>query len=188
MLYGPIHLVVFGLDNDKMRGQLLLELRSASQRDLIRILDALAIQKTDSGDIISLGVSDLTLEQRMEFGAIVGGLLGLGVTGTDEGIETGAEAGAMAFAQRNFGLADEDIRGIAASLPSGKTAVMVLFEHRWAIPLKEAAENAGGVVLAQGIIRPEALVAYGAQLSAASAAAAMVPAPQPAIAPEAPMQ
>jgi uncharacterized membrane protein len=187
MLLGPVHLVVLGLDNDKMRGQIITELHNASQRDLIRVLDALAIQKTDTGSIISLGASDLTREQRMAFGAIVGGLLGFGATGTEEGAEAAAEAGAVTFAERNFGLSDADIKAIAADLPTGKTALLVLFEHRWAIPLKEAAESAGGVVLAQGIVRPEALVAYGAQLAAASTAAEQVPAPQTAGSPSAPM-
>src|SRR5260370_7737574 len=84
MLLGPVHLVVLALDNDKMRGQIARELHSASQRDLIRVLDALAIRKTDTGSIISLGVSDLTLEQRMAYGAIVGALLGFGPPGTQE--------------------------------------------------------------------------------------------------------
>src|SRR6516165_8112187 len=114
MLFGPIQLVVLGLDNDKMRGQILQELRSASQRDLIRVLDALAIRKTDTGSIISLGTSDLALEQRMTYGAIVGGLLGLGATGTAEGAGVGAEEGAMRFAERNFGLSDADIKAIAS--------------------------------------------------------------------------
>ena len=188
MLLGPVHLVVLGLDNDKMRGQIVTELQSASQRDLIRVLDALAIRKTDTGSIISLGASELTLEQRMAFGAIVGGLLGLGATGTEEGAEAGAEVGAVTFAEHNFGLSDADIKAIAADIPPGKTAVLVLFEHRWAIPLKEAVESAGGVVVAQGIVRPEALVAYGAQLAAASAEAETIPAPQTAAAPTAQMQ
>jgi uncharacterized membrane protein len=183
MLLGPVHLVVLALDNDKMRGQIARELHSASQRDLIRVLDALAIRKTDTGSIISLGVSDLTLEQRMAYGAIVGALLGFGATGTEEGAEAGAELGAMTFAERNFGLSSADIKAIAADLPPGTTALMVLFEHRWAIPLKEAVESAGGVVVAQGIVRPEALVAYGAQLASASAAAEQVPAPQTATPP-----
>ena len=86
----------------------------------------------------------------------------------------------MTFAERNFGLSGADIKAIAADLPPGTTALMVLFEHRWAIPLKEAVESAGGIMVAQGIVRPEALVAYGAQLAAASAAAEQIPAPQTA--------
>jgi phosphopantetheinyl transferase len=48
---------------------------------------------------------------------------------------------------------------------------MVLFEHRWAISLKEAILKANGVVLAQGMVRPEDLLALGANVALASATA-----------------
>ncbi len=186
MLLGPVHLVVIGLENDKMKGQVARELHSASQRGLIRVLDALAIRKTDTGAIISLGGSDLTPDQRMQYGAIVGGLLGFGATGTEEGTEAGATLGALTFAERNFGPSPVDIQALAAALSPGTTALMVLFEHRWAIPLKGALESAGGAALAQGIVRPEGLVALGPELAAA--AADQMPMPQTAPPPSAPLQ
>lgn len=177
-ILGPVHLVVIGLENENLTGEIRRELERASESGAIRVLDALAIQKTNTGSIVTLSGSDLTPEQRMEYGAIVGGLLGLGATGTEEGLEAGAEAGALTFADRNFGLSNADIQAIAAQLPPGTTAAFVLFEHRWALPLKDAVQNAGGIVIAQGIVRPEGLMAFGAELAAASAAADQVAAPQ----------
>jgi hypothetical protein len=49
--------------------------------------------------------------------------------------------------------------------------LLVLLEHRWAIPLKEAILSADGEVFAQGIVRPQALIAVGAELGAAIDAA-----------------
>src|SRR5258708_36492601 len=83
MLLGPVHLVVLPLDNDKMRGQIARELHSASQRDLIRVLDALAIRKAETGAIISLGVLELALGQRIADGGIVVHPLGVGAMGPD---------------------------------------------------------------------------------------------------------
>lgn len=165
---GPIQLLVVGLENDKLKGQVARELHRATEKGDIRILDALAIQKTQDGDIVSLGASDLTPDQRVVYGAILGGLLGLGATGTEEGMEVGAEMGAEAFADKNFGLSGADIQALARDIPPGKTALMVLFEHRWAIPVKEAIQDAGGVMLAQGLVRPESIIALGAGLSAAA--------------------
>lgn len=166
---GPIQLVLIGLENDKLQGQVSRELHRASEKGSIRVLDALAIQKTKEGAVISLGATDLTPEQRMTYGAVVGGLLGLGATGTEEGLREGAEMGAVTFANQNFGLSGAEIQAIAASLPPGTTALMVLFEHLWAIPVKEAIESAGGVLLAQGMVRPEALIQFGANIAAARA-------------------
>jgi uncharacterized membrane protein len=168
---GPVQFVVIGLENASLKGQIARELHAASEKGAIRVLDALAIQKQQNGTIVSLGASDLSPDQRRVLGAVVGGLMGFGATGTDEGAEVGAELGADAFAKRDFGLTDEDIRGLGNDIPVGMTAVFVLFEHRWALHLKHALENAGGIVLAQGMVRPETLVAFGSDLAAAADAA-----------------
>lgn len=165
---GPIQLVVVGLDNDKLKGQVARELHRATEKGDIRVLDALAIQRTENGDVISLGATDLTPDQRIVYGAILGGLLGFGATGTDAGMEVGAEMGAETFADKNFGLSGEDIQAIAQDVPPGNTALMVLFEHRWAVPLKEALLDAGGIVLAQGMVRPESIIAIGMGLADAA--------------------
>jgi uncharacterized membrane protein len=154
--------VVIGLENDKLKGQVARELHRATESGSIRVLDALAIQKTKQGSVVSLGGSDLTPDQRVVYGAIVGGLLGFGATGTDEGMAAGAELGAEAFATQNFGLSGADIQAIARDIPEGKTMLMVLFEHRWALPLKQAVMDAGGLMFAQGIVRPESIIAIGA--------------------------
>lgn len=171
VLYGPVQLVVVGLQNEKLKGQIARELHRASEKGDIRILDALAIQKTKEGGVVTLGGTDLTPDERVQYGAVLGALMGLGVTGTEEGMETGAEVGVEAFANQNFGLSPEDVQAIAADVPPGMTALMVLFEHRWAIPLKEELVKAGGVVLAQGMVQPEAIVAFGARIADASMAA-----------------
>jgi len=169
VLLGPVQLVVIGLPNENLKGQIAKRLHAASEDGTIRVLDALAIQKRPDGTIISLGASDLSPDQRYEYGAIVGGLMGFGATGTEEGLEAGATIGAEAFADRTFGLSDDDIQDIAADLPVGTTAVVALFEHRWALDLKQALQDAGGVVLAQGIVQPEDLIGFGADLAAAAA-------------------
>ena len=165
---GPIQLVVVGLENDKLKGQIARELHRATEKGDIRVLDALAIQRRQDGTVVSLGASDLTPDQRVVYGAILGGLLGFGATGTREGAEVGAEMGVEAFADKNFGLSGGDIQAIAQDVPLGKTALLVLFEHRWAVPVKEAIQDAGGVMLAQGMVRPESLIALGAGLAGAA--------------------
>jgi uncharacterized membrane protein len=168
---GPIHLVVVGLHNENLKGQIAQALHDASATGMIRLLDALAVQKTADGQIRSLGATDLTPEQREVYGALVGALLGLGMTASEEGARLGAEMGASAFAERNFGLSQHDLQALAQDIPPGRTLLLALFEHRWAIPLKEAIMSANGEVFAQGIVRPETLVAVGAELGAAIAAA-----------------
>lgn len=166
MLLGPIQFIAIGLDNDKQRGQIARELRAVTEKGDIRILDLLAIRKEDDGTIVWLGESDLTEDQRVTYGAVLGGLMGFGIAG-DEGVEPGAVIGAENFATQNFGLTQEDIQEIADDLPSGKTILLALYEHRWAVDLKQAIASAGGEVLAQAMVRPESVVMYGALMAEA---------------------
>src|SRR5437660_1554437 len=64
-------------------------------------------------------------------------------------------------------LAPEDIEQTAAYIPNNSTAGLLLFEHTWAIGLKEAIKNAGGVAVAGGLVAPEVLQALEADLDAA---------------------
>jgi len=52
------------------------------------------------------------------------------MTGSEEGAQRGAEMGASAFAERNFGLRQQDIQAIAHDIPPDRTLLLVLFEHR----------------------------------------------------------
>jgi hypothetical protein len=60
---GPVHLVVVGLHNETLTGQIAQALQDASANGVIRILDALAVQKSAAGEIKSLGATDLTPAQ-----------------------------------------------------------------------------------------------------------------------------
>jgi uncharacterized membrane protein len=171
VMVGPVQFVVIGLQNEQMKGQVARELHRASKKGDIRVLDALAIQKTKDGAIRTLATSDLTPDQRRDYGSLIGALMGYGATGTGEGAQVGAMVGAATFADRTFGLSRSDIRSIGQDIPPGTTGLLVLFEHRWALRLKAALVSAGGVVVAQGMVQPEALIEFGAALAAAETAA-----------------
>jgi uncharacterized membrane protein len=155
-MIGPVQLVVVELQNDRLQGQIVRELTELRNSGTIRILDLLFVAKQQDGSLITIKDSDLDIGQRMAYGAVVGELLGLYVAG-EEGARQGAEVGALAFADQTFGLSDADIREIATEILPGKSALFILFEHHWALGLKEAMQQAGGRVRAQGLVRPETL-------------------------------
>jgi len=163
---GPVDLIMIQLDSNELRGEIASEIAKASEKKIIRVLDALAVRKEANGSFTTLESTDLTPEQHKELGAVLGTFIGLGAGGL-EGAEVGAERGAQRFAENTFGLSKSDIRSLAEGVPAGKTLVMLLFEHRWALGLKQAADKANGKVLAEGIIRPEALIMRGAEMAGA---------------------
>jgi hypothetical protein len=50
---------------------------------------------------------------------------------------------------------------LLAALPDGSSALVLAIEHLWAIPLRDAVRDAGGVVIGHNSLTPEQLVAFG---------------------------
>jgi hypothetical protein len=46
-------------------------------------------------------------------------------------------------------------------LPDGSSALVLAIEHLWAVPLRDAVRDAGGVVLAHRSLTAEDLIAFG---------------------------
>jgi uncharacterized membrane protein len=159
MELGPVQMLVVGFENGKFEGKILAELRRLSEHDIIRMVDLLFVAKDEQGDIAKLEHSDLSQEEAMEFGALAGALLGLGAGG-EEGAEAGAEAGAAAA--EDGSVLDDDVWYLADAIPPGASAAIALIEHRWAIPLRDAIQAAGGETFADTWVHPQDLVAIGA--------------------------
>ena len=167
-MLGPVQMLILGFEDPQFKGEALAELEKLREADIIRVIDAMVVWKDAEGNVAVLKDSDFTSEEMGEFGAIVGGLIGLGAAG-EEGLEAGAEAGADAM---EGGVFDEDEVWYAVdAIPPNTAAAVALFEHRWAIPFRDAIVRAGGFVLADEWIHPKDLVAVG--LAAAEADAAV---------------
>jgi len=164
MQVGPVHMVMVQLKSEELHGEIADEIIRASDQNIIRVLDALAIRRENDGTYTTLEATGLSKKQHKELGAVIGALLGLGANG-EIGAEEGASAGAKSFAKHSFGLSKSEVRSLAEEVPAGKTLLIILFEHRWALRLKQSVDKADGIVLAEGIIRPEALVVAGAALA-----------------------
>ena len=160
MEFGPVQMLVVGFEHGKFEGEILAELKRLREQDIIRLVDLLFVNKDDDGEIQAVELTDLTQEESMEFGALAGALVGLGAAG-ENGAEEGALAGAVAM-EDGKAFKEEDVWFVADTIPPGTSAGIALIEHRWAIPLREAIERAGGVPLADEWVHPEDLVAAGA--------------------------
>ncbi len=163
---GPIQVFVIGFENFEATGQILAELRRVRKRGVIRVVDLLFVQKDAHGDISnSMHLTDLSEAERMRLGAVAGELIGLGAGSTEAAIE-GAALGAIAVAERDFGLSRERLRELADSIPNNSAAAILVIEHHWASRLRNAIAGAGGQALAQAMISPTALLMVGQELNA----------------------
>ena len=157
--YGPVQIMVVGFEKPDFRGDVLAELKNLKERDLVRLVDLVVVQKDDDDEVTAVELSDLSPEESAQFGALAGALVGLGADG-EEGMEEGAILGAERAQDGVLG--EETMWSVADAIPPGATAAVALLEHRWAIPLRDAIRAAGGFPLADSWIHPEDLIALGA--------------------------
>ncbi len=164
MELGPLQLVVVAFDQADMDGSVLSELADIRAQGFIRLVDALGVHKDEDGDVWSVELSDLTNDEALLAGAAIGALIGLGAGG-EEGAVEGAIEGGLAFADRHeYGVSPEDIADIADQIPTGGAALLMLVEHRWLIPLRNAIRAQGGMFLAHDFLSPETLIGIGTEL------------------------
>ena len=75
--FGPVQVLVVGFEGTSFNGEILPELQRLKALDIVRLVDLVVVSKDVEGEIVGVELSDLSDEQRMEFGAIAGALIGL---------------------------------------------------------------------------------------------------------------
>jgi len=160
MAIGPVQLIVLGFDHPKFHGEIIAELERLRESDTVRVIDALAVYKDAEGELEVEHLSNLSQDEAIELGSKVGALIGLGIDG-EEGFAAGAAAGAAAGEDGIEVFSEEDAWDVIEEIPNDSAAALVLIEHHWAIPLRDAVVRAGGFRISDGFISPLDLVEIG---------------------------
>ncbi len=141
MTLGPLEYLVVGFEGNRFTGQILAELRAAQEKGIIRVVDLLLLTKDESGNFATVDLSDLSGEEAEQVGPIAGNMLQV--------------------------LEPDDIEAAASNIPNNSSAGLLLFEHTWALGLKQAILNAGGIPLAGGLVAPAVVQQLEAELAQA---------------------
>jgi uncharacterized membrane protein len=160
MAIGPVQLIVLGFPDPDFHGEIIDELERLRASDTVRVIDALAVYKTPDGEIEAMHLSNLSQDEAIEVGSVVGALIGLGFDGED-GAEAGAQAGAEAAADGIAAFSEDDAWDVLEDIPNGSAAAVVLLEHHWAVGLRDAVLRAGGFRVSDGFISPLDLIGVG---------------------------
>jgi uncharacterized membrane protein len=125
MTLGPMQVLVVGFGSRaEFTGEIVAELRRLRELDVVRVADLRFVTKDADGTVSSMEASDLSAEESARIGDLAGSLVGL-------------PAGS-----------DDEVQHLADAIPLGTSAAVVVLEHRWAVPLREAIErNDGGIVV-----------------------------------------
>ncbi len=143
MALGPLEYTVVGFEGNNFTGRIADELGRVVDNGVIRVVDLVFVTKDAAGDSAVVELDASADDAFASFAPMLDGLMGL--------------------------LTPEDIAQIAESLPASTSALIILFEHRWAERLKDALVDAGGFLISREYIVPEALAALNAELEAVSA-------------------
>jgi uncharacterized membrane protein len=157
MAIGPVQLIVLGFDQPDFHGEIIAELERLRAHDTVRVIDALAVYKDATGAIEVEHLSNLTEDEARELGSKVAALVGLGIEGDgDAAGEAAADGDADADTLTDAGAWD-----VLEDIPDDSAAALILLEHHWAVPLRDAIMRAGGFRIADAFISPLDLVALG---------------------------
>jgi len=130
MSLGPIEVVVLGFPGNRFTGEIRPRIVDLVQRDIVTVIDALFITKDEDGKVGFLELEQLVDDPEV---AALGGLL----------------------SSRLDLLASEDATELATELEPGSSALALVFEHRWMVPVREAIVESGGLLLADLHIPPD---------------------------------
>ncbi len=140
MALGPLDFVELAFPGNQFKGEILPELNAIRASGVVRLVDLIFIQKDEQGHVTTTEVSDLKGEEAQRYSHLIGDLSGL--------------------------LTEEDIEIAANELSPNSSAAFILFEHTWAIGLRDAIRRAGGWVVTQGRVDPQAVEMVDNELAA----------------------
>ena len=138
MTLGPLEYTVIGFPETGFDGTIAREIEKVVERGIIRLVDVVAVSKDTAGTTI---VAELDRKDDPRFASFAGLLK-----------------------DRMALFTEEDLESIAESLDPGTSALALLFEHHWAVDIKEAVQARGGVLVARAVIPPEVLEEVQAEL------------------------
>jgi uncharacterized membrane protein len=162
MTIGPVQLIALGFSQPDFHGEIIAELERLHESGTVRVIDSLAVYKDADGELEVEHLSNLTEDEAIELGSKIGALIGLGIAG-EEGAEAGAIAGAEDAAAEGgvHVFTEQEGWDVLEDIPNGSAAALILLEHHWAVPLRDAVVRAGGFRISDGFISPLDLVEIG---------------------------
>ncbi|HTP02635.1 MAG TPA: DUF6325 family protein [Anaerolineales bacterium] len=129
MSYGPVDFIALEFKTEQLKGEIMPELLDLVQKQIVRVIDLVMIQKYADGSHEAVEVQQLAPELLGVFDPLHAEISGI--------------------------IQVEDIDMIAQAMDNNTLAAALLFENVWAVKFKDAVIRAKGNLLAQGRIPNE---------------------------------
>ena len=126
---GPIDFIIVGFEGTNFKGGILRALNEAMDKRIIDLVAMSVIRKDKGGVVTTLDATKIN--------------------------DTLLVDSAIHVPDNDL-ISDQDIEEASDLLEDGTAAGLLVIEHLWAKPLKQAIIDAGGVLVADGRIHPDA--------------------------------
>lgn len=140
MTLGPLEYTVIGFEGNQFNGDIAREIARVVDAGVIRLVDVVFMIRDVDGTSAIIEIDNKDDPRFAGFAPLLEGLSGL--------------------------LTPDDLDTIASGLPVNTSALVLLFEHHWAVSIKEAIQDAGGFLIARETVAPEALEMLNAEVEA----------------------
>lgn len=129
-MHGPIDYVIIGFEGNKFDGSILKALGDAVDSGVINLIALSLVLKDEDGAVTQLAITDAGDDYIVDF--------------------------VKEHPVENDLVDQDDIDEVADLLEPNTAAGLLVIEHLWAKPLKKAIFAAGGYLIADGRIHPDA--------------------------------
>jgi uncharacterized membrane protein len=133
---GPVELLFVQFPGNQFTGEIAPALADLVESGTVAIIDLVFVAKDADGNTVGFELEQVGDESRAFFEPLVDDLESL--------------------------ISDEDVEDLSEALEPNSSAAIMLFEHRWAIPFRDAIANSGGELVARLPIPPAALAEVAA--------------------------
>jgi hypothetical protein len=123
MALGPIEVIEIAFPGNQFNGEIMPELQRLIDNDTISVIDGLFLLKDDDGDVTFVEFDEL-------------------------GANHDAARLAEFMDQLDALISDDDVDALAAGIAPGSSAALLVFEHTWAKPFRDAVVASGGLLAA----------------------------------------
>jgi hypothetical protein len=143
MTLGPLEYLVVGFTGTRFDGSIAREIEKVVANGTIRLVDIVFVGKDPEGSSVILELDNTDDPRFSSFAGLLGDRIGL--------------------------MTPEDLEQVAEDLPADTAGMVMVFEHRWAVGIKDAMAAAGGFLITRAVVPPEILEEVQAELDAATA-------------------
>ena len=140
MVEHPLEYALVVFPDNKFSGQIVPELLDLAQREIVRFVDIIFIQKDPDGSVRTVELNDLDEESYKQF------------------VPIGEHLSSL--------FTESDLEWAANKLPASSAAALFLWENLWQDNIRRAIKASNGILAESGIITADAVDEFKQELAA----------------------